>query len=136
MDGPLACAFRCCAASLTHSWHGLPSPGPNCKPKRTLVDLNKPANPSLQIGSYLVPLVLRMTVYRSKFKPGPFNLGAASGPVNLIAIAWACLAIVLFALPQVRGLFEPSLDVLMGRAPPPKPHRKPRSPTHHPFQQH
>ncbi|KAI8466411.1 MAG: amino acid/polyamine transporter I [Monoraphidium minutum] len=51
--------------------------------------------------SYLVPLVLRVTVYRKRFVPGPFYLGPASLPVNVIALAWACLAIVLFALPQV-----------------------------------
>lgn len=51
--------------------------------------------------SYLVPLVLRVTVFRAHFRPGPFNLGAASLPINLIAIAWVAFAIVLFAVPQV-----------------------------------
>lgn len=53
--------------------------------------------------SYLVPLILRVTVYRDRFVPGPFYLGAASLAVNLIAIAWVCCAIVLFVLPQVRA---------------------------------
>lgn len=51
--------------------------------------------------SYLVPLVLRVTVYRNKFVPGPFNLGPASLPVAIVATAWAVFVIVLFALPQV-----------------------------------
>lgn len=52
--------------------------------------------------SYVVPLVLRMTVYRTRFKPGPFHLGPFSTAVNLIAILWVSFACVLFILPQVR----------------------------------
>jgi hypothetical protein len=42
-----------------------------------------------------------MTVYRAKFQPGPFSLGAFSGIINVVAIAWVTFAIVLFAVPQV-----------------------------------
>jgi hypothetical protein len=61
------------------------------------------SSPHAPHPSYLVPLVLRMTVYRSKFKPGPFHLGAFSTVINLVAIAWVSFAITLFILPQVWG---------------------------------
>lgn len=50
-----------------------------------------------------MPLVLRMTVYRHRFKPGPFNLGPFSFAVNVIAILWVSFACALFVLPQARG---------------------------------
>jgi amino acid transporter len=51
--------------------------------------------------SYLVPLLLRLTVFRHRWIPGPFSLGAASIPVACAAVAWICFGTVLFALPQV-----------------------------------
>lgn len=44
-----------------------------------------------------------MTVYRHRFKPGPFNLGPFSFAVNVIAILWVSFACALFVLPQARG---------------------------------
>ena len=65
--------------------------------KRTLPLPNSHTHPN----SYLVPLVLRNTVYRRRFVPGPFSLGRASGAVNALAVAWVAFAVVLFAIPQV-----------------------------------
>jgi hypothetical protein len=57
-----------------------------------------------------VPIFLRVTVYRSKFTPGPFYLGAASLPVSIVALLWAVFAIVLFALPQVYDVTAANLN--------------------------
>lgn len=43
-----------------------------------------------------------MTMYRDRFKPGPFHLGPFSAVINGVAIAWVVFVIILFCVPQVR----------------------------------
>ncbi|KAG1588445.1 hypothetical protein G6F48_005261 [Rhizopus delemar] len=49
--------------------------------------------------SYLVPVLLRITVSRTQFKPGPFSLGRLSVPVGAIASAWLIFTCALFITP-------------------------------------
>lgn len=49
--------------------------------------------------SYLVPILLRITVSRTKFKPGPFNLGKFSTLLGWISSAWLLFTCALFICP-------------------------------------
>ncbi|KAI9495448.1 amino acid/polyamine transporter I [Zychaea mexicana] len=49
--------------------------------------------------SYLVPIVLRITVARNKFKPGPWNLGPFSTLFGAIATCWLVFTCCLFICP-------------------------------------
>ncbi|PFH50955.1 hypothetical protein AMATHDRAFT_3469 [Amanita thiersii Skay4041] len=49
--------------------------------------------------SYAIPIFLRLTTGRSKFKPGPFYLGRFSLVVNAIAFAWATFVVILLLFP-------------------------------------
>ncbi|KAI9491946.1 amino acid transporter [Zychaea mexicana] len=54
------------------------------------------------IGIYIaygIPIFCRITIGRSKFKPGPFSLGKWSIPVGSIACAWICFIVVSFLFP-------------------------------------
>ncbi|RUP44900.1 amino acid/polyamine transporter I, partial [Jimgerdemannia flammicorona] len=49
--------------------------------------------------SYLIPILLRITLARDTFQPGPFNLGKFSVPVGIVASCWISLTSVLFICP-------------------------------------
>ncbi|KAF7731688.1 hypothetical protein EC973_008859 [Apophysomyces ossiformis] len=49
--------------------------------------------------SYLIPIVLRITVSRKKFVPGPWNLGRFSTVVGVISAAWLTFTCFLFICP-------------------------------------
>ncbi|ORZ03010.1 amino acid/polyamine transporter I [Syncephalastrum racemosum] len=49
--------------------------------------------------SYLVPIVLRITVSRKTFKPGPWNLGRYSTIAGVISSCWLIFTCALFICP-------------------------------------
>lgn len=49
--------------------------------------------------SYLIPILLRITTSRTKFQPGPFNLGRFSIINGWISSAWLLFTCILFVLP-------------------------------------
>ncbi|KAI8391378.1 amino acid/polyamine transporter I [Radiomyces spectabilis] len=49
--------------------------------------------------SYLIPIVLRITISRKSFVPGPWHLGKFSTPVGIISSCWLVFTCVLFVLP-------------------------------------
>lgn len=49
--------------------------------------------------SYLVPILLRVTASRTKFVPGPFNLGKFSIALGWISSAWLIFTCALFICP-------------------------------------
>lgn len=51
--------------------------------------------------SYIVPILLRITSGRDKFKPGPFNLGSWSITIGTIACSWSTFICVLLMFPSV-----------------------------------
>lgn len=50
--------------------------------------------------SYIIPIVCKL-FYSKTFVPGPFYLGKFSKFVNIIAIFWVCLIVILFILPPI-----------------------------------
>ncbi|CDS14519.1 hypothetical protein LRAMOSA06688 [Lichtheimia ramosa] len=48
---------------------------------------------------YLVPILLRITIARKTFKPGPFRLGKFAYPIGAISCCWLLFGVVLFILP-------------------------------------
>ena len=50
--------------------------------------------------SYLIPVLLRVTVSRSSFKSAEFNLGKYSVPMGTVAVTWATFMIIVLCLPQ------------------------------------
>lgn len=50
--------------------------------------------------AYVTPSVLRCTVGRKRFRPGPFSLGWMAYPAAAIALFWVCFAVCVFSLPQ------------------------------------
>lgn len=51
-------------------------------------------------SSYLIPILLRVTVSRNTFEPAEFNLGKYSKPFGVITVLWATFMIVVLCLPQ------------------------------------
>ncbi|CAM0140795.1 unnamed protein product [Umbelopsis sp. WA50703] len=49
--------------------------------------------------AYLIPITLKFTVARNKFKRGPFHLGPFSDVINFIAIVWIIFTSALFVCP-------------------------------------
>ncbi|KAJ8494394.1 hypothetical protein ONZ45_g13257 [Pleurotus djamor] len=49
--------------------------------------------------SYGIPIFLRITSGRDKFKPGPFSLGKWYFPLGIISIAWIAFVVVLLMFP-------------------------------------
>lgn len=67
--------------------------------------------------SYVIPVLLRCTVARRTFRPGPFSLGRLSIPVGCVAILWVAFITILFVLPTGRaGRLFPGPTVRMRRA--------------------
>lgn len=50
--------------------------------------------------SYLIPVLLRVTVSRISFKSAEFNLGKYSVPMGIVAVTWATFMIIVLCLPQ------------------------------------
>ncbi|KAI7884085.1 hypothetical protein K492DRAFT_229389 [Lichtheimia hyalospora FSU 10163] len=48
---------------------------------------------------YLVPILLRITIARKSFKPGPWRLGKWAYPIGAISCCWLLFGVVLFVLP-------------------------------------
>ena len=64
--------------------------------------------------SYFIPIWLRITMARKRFKTGPYNMGKLSIPCGVIACIWILFTSVLFILPTVswnieQGFFFSSL---------------------------
>ncbi|MEV6726599.1 amino acid permease [Streptomyces xanthochromogenes] len=51
--------------------------------------------------AYAIPIYLRIR-HKSRFTPGPWNLGRWGVPVGIIAVVWVAIVTVLFCLPQSR----------------------------------
>lgn len=49
--------------------------------------------------AYALPIILRVTLARKSFCPGPFNLGRFGVLVGWIAVLWVATITVLFSLP-------------------------------------
>jgi hypothetical protein len=50
--------------------------------------------------SYVLPIVCKL-LYPNTFIHGPFHLGKWSKLINIIAICWVCLIVILFVLPTI-----------------------------------
>jgi amino acid transporter len=50
---------------------------------------------------YIIPSILRLTVGRKRFRPGPFTLGKWAYATTLIGTVWVGFAVCIFSLPQV-----------------------------------
>ena len=50
--------------------------------------------------SYILPIVCKL-LYPNAFLRGPLHLGRCSPFVNIIALLWICLTIILFVLPSI-----------------------------------
>lgn len=53
------------------------------------------------VGGYAVPIFARIVMNENDFKPGPFYLGRARRPINLIAFLWICYTCSVFLLPTL-----------------------------------
>lgn len=51
-------------------------------------------------SSYLIPILLRVTVSRESFQPAEFNLGKYSIPMGWISVLWCLFMIIVLCLPQ------------------------------------
>lgn len=51
-------------------------------------------------SSYLIPILLRVTVSRNSFHPAEFNLGKYSVPMGWISVLWCLFMIIVLCLPQ------------------------------------
>jgi amino acid transporter len=51
--------------------------------------------------SYFIPIWLRITMARKRFRRGPYNMGKYSVPCGFIACIWILFTSVLFVLPTV-----------------------------------
>lgn len=50
--------------------------------------------------SYVLPVVCKL-LYPHTFYRGPFHLGRLSTAINVVAVLWVCVIMVLFVLPPV-----------------------------------
>ena len=50
--------------------------------------------------SYLIPVLLRVTVSRNTFQAAEFSLGKYSVPMGIIGVTWATFMIITLCLPQ------------------------------------
>mmetsp|Transcript_32688 Transcript_32688/g.44822 ORF Transcript_32688/g.44822 Transcript_32688/m.44822 type:complete len:215 (-) Transcript_32688:138-782(-) len=51
-------------------------------------------------SSYLIPILLRVTVSRDTFEPAEFNLGNWSIPMGWLSVCWCLFMTVILCLPQ------------------------------------
>lgn len=51
-------------------------------------------------ASYMIPILLRITVAKDTFVPAEFNLGAWAVPMGWISVAWCLLMVIVLCLPE------------------------------------
>lgn len=51
-------------------------------------------------SSYMIPILLRVTVARNLFQPKEYNLGNYSKPLSYIAVVWCMFMVIVLCLPQ------------------------------------
>jgi len=59
-------------------------------------------------SSYAIPIFLRITTGRKKFKPGPFSLGRFSVPIGTIAVSYCLFVCVLMSFPFTETIRQAS----------------------------
>jgi len=59
--------------------------------------------------SYGIPILLSL-IWPRNFKRGPFNLGAGSRPIAIIAVLWICFITIVFCLPTVNPVTSQTLN--------------------------
>jgi hypothetical protein len=60
--------------------------------------------------SYALPILFRITIARSTFRPGPWNLGRGGEFVGWVAVMWVATITVLFCLPVVYPVTKMTLN--------------------------
>jgi amino acid transporter len=60
--------------------------------------------------SYLVPILLRITVSRNKFNPGPFHLGRFSTVCGVISSLWLIFTCALFITPTTAPITADNMN--------------------------
>lgn len=60
--------------------------------------------------AYALPIILRVTLARKSFTPGPFNLGRFGVLVGWIAVLWVATITVLFSLPVQYPITKDTLN--------------------------
>ncbi|KAG5421942.1 GPT1 [Candida metapsilosis] len=53
--------------------------------------------------SFTLPTLLKLTVARNTFKPGPWNLGKLSKPIGWLSVAFVTMMIPILCFPNVKG---------------------------------
>lgn len=56
-----------------------------------------------QYTSFTMPIFLKLFFSHGRFKPGPWNLGKLSCPINAVAVAWWLLIVPALCFPAVKG---------------------------------
>lgn len=51
-------------------------------------------------ASYLIPILLRITVSRETFEPAEFSLGNCAIPMGWLSVAWCVLMVIILCLPE------------------------------------
>ena len=59
--------------------------------------------------SYGLPILIGL-IYPQNFKKGPFNLGAASRGIALVAVLWVCFISIIFCLPTANPVTSQTLN--------------------------
>jgi hypothetical protein len=55
----------------------------------------------LPLASYVIPILLRVTVAKDTFRPSEFSLGLWSVPCGWVAVGWGVLMTLVLCLPEV-----------------------------------
>ena len=53
--------------------------------------------------AFTIPLFIKIVFTRGNFRPGPWNLGRWSLPINVAAVAFVILMVPILCLPATRG---------------------------------
>jgi amino acid transporter len=61
-------------------------------------------------ASYMIPILLRVTVARDTFQPAEFNLGMWSIPCGCLSVAWCILMVIVLCLPEVAPVETSNLN--------------------------
>ena len=60
--------------------------------------------------AYGTPILIRATIGRKRFVPGPLSLGRWAFYVNMVALAWICGISVLFCMPTIYPVTRETLN--------------------------
>lgn len=60
--------------------------------------------------AYAIPIILRVTLARKTFVPGPFSLGRYGMVVGWVAVMWVAIISVLFSLPVAYPITAETLN--------------------------